>query len=762
MMSCQKENLLANEYLDKKSKKKYYSIILNLVKNTNKSQTQKDLNIFKSKLDDYKNIQRMDLFLDELKPLIPNMEIDSSTIEFLNFIGIEKIQTNYFSLNIYLFIKGLIGTMLHETDFDEKVDYTFNMYDKNKDGIISKSDIESFLNNFNQYNSLYFDEETIKGISNVLSEELDKNKDGNITKASFREFLLENKDSPLTLNPFKKNLDFTVAICEPINDIENVKINAINSKISNEDEVKSKSLGGLFLFVRLNIKNLIWFSAYLTWTLYIVYDQFDSSKISSYKTYGHIGSRLSLLNLSILLFMMCENLWTIVRGTFLFHILPIDNIKLNHEMSATAYVIAGCGHGLINSTWGWISSCENLSCYFDKFMSTLGWTGSLMIIIFTVMGITSIRCMRRKNYEVFSYLHKLFMIAMVLLFIHHENKQFWKWTLWPLTILAIEYLVKFVRFFIFKTRILSVKLLEGNVVELVIKKPKFFSFKPGQFLRLQIPEISFFEWHAFTMASSPLEPNLVFYISSIGNWTKNLAKIGQKTNYIFPNKMSYFDRTINNIKNKKIDFFESTDDEEYRKNVKKVMDNVVCRIDGPLGAPAQKYEGYKRLMLIAQGIGATPFASILLNMLAMMKMGKESNIIEVDFYWINRNKISSQWLVKRIKNLMEFDTEKKITFHLFLTAPQQKYDLRSFFLWKGLDMLKKRNKDCVSSYCGNIYWGRPDWKKLFSSKRKEHDKNEGNIGVFVCGNDNFTSDVYSACKAKSGRGITFEFHKEHF
>ncbi|MCH1922444.1 hypothetical protein L9G15_23845, partial [Shewanella sp. A3A] len=46
-------------------------------------------------------------------------------------------------------------------------------------------------------------------------------------------------------------------------------------------------------------------------------------------------------------------------------------------------------------------------------------------------------------------------------------------------------------------------------------------------------------------------------------------------------------------------------------------------IDGPYGAPAQNYKKYDILLLIGLGIGATPFISILKDLLNNIKSNEE-------------------------------------------------------------------------------------------------------------------------------------------
>ena len=45
--------------------------------------------------------------------------------------------------------------------------------------------------------------------------------------------------------------------------------------------------------------------------------------------------------------------------------------------------------------------------------------------------------------------------------------------------------------------------LPSRVVSLVIRRPPHFTFKPGDYIFVNIPAIASFEWHPFTISSAP-------------------------------------------------------------------------------------------------------------------------------------------------------------------------------------------------------------------------------------------------------------------
>lgn len=48
--------------------------------------------------------------------------------------------------------------------------------------------------------------------------------------------------------------------------------------------------------------------------------------------------------------------------------------------------------------------------------------------------------------------------------------------------------------------------VRAQVTHLVIKRPQFFHFKPGDYVYINIPEIAKYEWHPFTISSAPEQP----------------------------------------------------------------------------------------------------------------------------------------------------------------------------------------------------------------------------------------------------------------
>ena len=61
-----------------------------------------------------------------------------------------------------------------------------------------------------------------------------------------------------------------------------------------------------------------------------------------------------------------------------------------------------------------------------------------------------------------------------------------------------------------------------QVTNLMLTRPKRFNYQPGDYIFLKIPAIAKYEWHPFTISSSPEQDFLGLHIRSVGTWTNKL------------------------------------------------------------------------------------------------------------------------------------------------------------------------------------------------------------------------------------------------
>ena len=92
-------------------------------------------------------------------------------------------------------------------------------------------------------------------------------------------------------------------------------------------------------------------------------------------------------------------------------------------------------------------------------------------------------------------------------------------------------------------------------------------------------------------------------------------------------------------------------------------------VDGPYGSPSSDIYQAEHAVLVATGIGVTPYASVLQSIMARYRRDKTQcprchhqwtgdiaeaglgRLRKVDFFWINRNQFSFEWFVRLLSQL---------------------------------------------------------------------------------------------------------------
>jgi predicted ferric reductase len=131
------------------------------------------------------------------------------------------------------------------------------------------------------------------------------------------------------------------------------------------------------------------------------------------------------------------------------------------------------------------------------------------------------------------------------------------------------------------TTLAKVILHPSKVIELQMKKPGFVC-KSGQYIFINCPDVSLFQWHPFTMTNAPEEGFVSVHMRITGDWTGDMAKrLGVKFG-----------------KNDAVERLQIAD-----------LPRVL--IDGPYGTASEDLFTYEVAVCVGAGIGQTPFASLL-------------------------------------------------------------------------------------------------------------------------------------------------------
>ncbi|RRT41084.1 hypothetical protein GW17_00033675 [Ensete ventricosum] len=294
-----------------------------------------------------------------------------------------------------------------------------------------------------------------------------------------------------------------------------------------------------------------------------------------------------------------------------------------------------------------------------------------------------------------------------------------------------------------------------------MSKPAAFRYKSGQYMFVQCPAVSPFEWHPFSITSAPGDSYLSVHIRQLGDWTRELKRV--------------FAAACEPPVAGKSGLLRA--DEATKKRACRCDRSLPkLLIDGPYGAPAQDYKKYDVLLLVGLGIGATPFISILKDLLNnIVKMEEENTLMRASrrvrwalrtanayFYWVTREQGSFDWFKGVMNEVAELDQRGVIEMHNYLTSVYEEGDARSALITMIQALNHAKNGvDIVSGTRVRTHFARPNWKRVFSKICSKHP--HAKIGVFYCGAPVLAQELSKMCYDHNQRGTTrFDFHKEHF
>ncbi|XP_032089065.1 NADPH oxidase 5 [Thamnophis elegans] len=526
-------------------------------------------------------------------------------------------------------------------------------------------------------------------------------------------------------------------------------------------------------------------------------------------------------NCAFILVLMLRRSLTWLRTTWIAKVLPLDLNVILHQLMGYivgALTLLHMGAHIINFVR--LSQAKGGYCLWEYLFTTrpgIGWihgtaslTGLLLQLLTSLMLVCSTTLVRRSgHFEVFYWTHLFYIPIWVLLIVHGAN--FWKWFVIPGSLFLGEKAFAATLSRVGGLYIVEVNLLPSKVTHLVIQRPPFFHYKPGDFVYLNIPVIARYEWHPFTISSAPEQPDTIWlHIRSLGQWTYRLheyfwnfqeplednpelsvARRSRNKNRLSnflqmcPFCSSDLDLPVATTKDEMIQMVSYTpiqdssitvtdEPEEVsgRPTKNRRLCNIKCYIDGPYGTSTRRIFSSEHTVLIAAGIGITPFASILQSIMFRHRMRKEAScsrsnsldenmkLQKVDFIWINRDQKSFEWFVSLLTQLeaMQGSEEPTACFlemHLYMTSALNKSDMKAVGLQMALDLLaKKEKKDSITGLRTRTKPGRPDWKQLFQKIDKE---DKGKVQVFFCGSPALAKVVKAQCEQ-----FTFPFFRENF
>eukprot|EP00198_Chlamydomonas_reinhardtii_P002520 XP_001691856.1 respiratory burst oxidase [Chlamydomonas reinhardtii] len=251
-----------------------------------------------------------------------------------------------------------------------------------------------------------------------------------------------------------------------------------------------------------------------------------------------------------------------------------------HGMSASAAVGLALYHGLIEQlSWGGNEDAEedDLGSYF-----VTGWIGFGLMA--ALVGTSASRVLRQYLWNTWQMLHWVLLIAVfVVVTIHSAAAVLIGAGVW-----AFDLLLRWVyQAGLQNPHMVEIVALPSDVVR-VSWDPADFSYAGGQYVFINIPGISWMEFHPFSLSSAPGENRVHLHVRVLGDWTRRLHTLASKD--VTPGQPKM----------------------------------VKAFIEGPFGSPAIDLYGerFKAFLLISGGIGVTPVQSFFNHLMAQRTRGR--------------------------------------------------------------------------------------------------------------------------------------------
>uniref|UniRef100_A0A8B9LQ21 NAD(P)H oxidase (H2O2-forming) n=1 Tax=Astyanax mexicanus TaxID=7994 RepID=A0A8B9LQ21_ASTMX len=466
--------------------------------------------------------------------------------------------------------------------------------------------------------------------------------------------------------------------------------------------------------------------------------QADSSGVPETSIVGIIVSRGSAAGVSFLfpymLLTVCRNLITIFRETFLNRYIPFDSaIDLHRLMAMTAIiltVIHSLGH-VVNIYIFCISDLSILACLFPKvfsnngsemphgwtfwFFSTVpGLTGIILLLILAFMYVFATHYFRRISFRGFWITHYFYVLVYTLTVIHGsyallQEPRFYIYLIPPALLFLLDKLISLSRKKV-EIPVVKAELLPSGVTHLEFKRPQEFAYRSGQWVRVACLELGTDEYHPFTLTSAPHEETLSLHIRAVGPWTSKLREVYNP------------------------------------ERLKEIGSYPRLYLDGPFGEGHQEWKDFEVSVLVGGGIGVTPFASILKDLVFKSSAKLKVQCKKVYFIWVTRTQRQFEWVSDIIREVEEIDDHELVSVHIYITQLAEKFDLRTTMLYVCERHFQKVwNRSLFTGLRSITHFGRPPFLAFFNSLQEVHPE-VGKIGVFSCGPPGLTKNVEKACQ----------------
>lgn len=588
------------------------------------------------------------------------------------------------------------------SDGDAKLRFLFDLHDLERRGYITRPEFTRFIESAVAQARLSLTRRQVNDLAWLLFRKADADHNGSISFAEFRAILTDYEAAHGLIS-----LDISPWITPPPRrgaDRPKIRRPALHRRIAYAFQNGDPKL--FYLAVYLTVNVFLFMKAMQT---------YQAAGANLYVQIARGGGACLNFNGALILVPVMRNLLTWLRGTFVSHLVPLDEHLDFHKLVGQfmfAFALVHTGAHLANY------HLSGKSIEWHLLETKAGFSGLLLLGVFALLWLGAQAFVRRSGwFEVFAVTHAAYLVWFGLMLWH--GPVFWKWLLLPGALYLLERLFRG-RGKKYRTQLAGVQTYPSGVTNLQIERPAGFDYRPADYMFVRFPAVSRIEWHPFTISSAPDEPDLLgVHVRSLGNWSR--ALFGHMHHY-----------------------------QERRSKFRPLP----IFLDGPYGTPSTHIFNSTHAVLIAAGIGATPFASILRSIQLRKLKGEEMKLEQVHFIWLARDQHAFEWFLQVLAEIEASRVAELVDINIYMTDFRP--DMKTVTLDLAIDLLGADGRsDLVTGLRSKTRFGYPDWEEVFGEMSQRYRKNR--VDVYFCGPPGLGAEI----KHVSHRA-GFRFRREIF
>lgn len=221
------------------------------------------------------------------------------------------------------------------------------------------------------------------------------------------------------------------------------------------------------------------------------------------------------------------------------------------------------------------------------------FAGVICYVFGLLIWVTTLPPVRKRYFNLFFYTHQLYIVFVIFMALHIGDTNFSK----AAGGIFIFMLDRFLRFCQSRktVNVISTTSFPCGTVKLVLSKPGNLRYNALSFIFLRVRELSWLQWHPFSVSSSPLDGknHLSVLIKAAGDWT---TKLSGKVSDIA--------------------------EESQLELPVQPHSQIMASVEGPYGHESPYHLMYEKLILVAGGSGISPFLAILSDIIHRSKEKK--------------------------------------------------------------------------------------------------------------------------------------------